>query len=130
MLSNMTSRLSPTALFFAFTVGALALADPAPANAQSISGERALLGVNPSVAAPAALEVTPQDSDTFRSGSPTGEQALLGRSPQGEPVTVRSGSKEAVLQKQTRVDGTRALLGRVTRYASRAPSARVDRRDP
>ena len=130
MLRNTTSRLAPTAIFFAFTVAALALGNPATASAQSISGERALLGVSPSIPAPAALQNTAQDSGTLRSGHPTGEQALLGRSPQGDPATVKSVSKQPVLQKQTRVDGARALLGRVTPYTSGAPSAKADRRDP
>ncbi len=129
MFRNLKFRFAPTAFFFALTFGALALANPATASAQSISGERALLGVDRSLAAPAAFESRSNDSITVDPRYPTGAQALLGRSPQGDRATAVSTSQDRVAQKNVKIDGPRALLGRATPRANRPAEALLDRRE-
>ncbi len=131
MLRNPKFRFAPTAFFFALTFGALALANPAAASAQSISGERALLGVNREVPdAPAASENTSHGSITVDPRYPSGAQALLGRSPEGDRATVGSAAKDRAEQRSVKIDGARALLGRATHNAGRLADAPVDRREP
>ncbi len=130
MLHNTKFQLAPTAFFFALTLGALALTNPAAASAQSISGERALLGVDRSVAAPAAFQNTAQGSTTVDPRYPSGEQALLGTTPQGDQAAVQSESKPRLAHKGPKIDGPRALLGRGTFNVRRPADAPVERREP
>lgn len=130
MLRNTKFRFAPAAFFFALTFSALALANPAAASAQSISGEQALLGVSRSVAAPAAFENTSQGSNTVDPRYPSGEQALLGRAPQGDPAAVQSAAEDRVAKKTVKINGARALMGRATPKASGPAEAPADRREP
>ena len=107
-------RFSPvlTGLLSAVLVAGFNLAEPTPASARTIGGERALLANTQAVAPIAALRGAPYQSAARDSRFSAGERALLGTSSQtSRQLGSKAGDVQSVFATRGSVGGEEALLG-------------------